>query len=362
MASQKSKIYRKKLNQYLAQSVIMTIFICCILAMVLVGVCVAIFFHQALSPLMIGVMCLSICIVAICMTGLVLLYQSQKMTLPITKASEAVIAISKGNFKARVPEMKFKRKGYPFENELDELIENVNKMGLELEGMDYMRKDFMSNVSHEVKTPVAAITGFSEILLEGDLSQEEQSDYLNFVHNESVRLSNLCENMLRLSRLDYQEIIVDKEVFRLDEQIRKCLIVLSEKWQEKNIEFEVNLDDVTVKTEKNLLRQVWMNLIDNAIKYSPSNGSVKIDLNLKADRIIVCIEDSGIGISSDKQERIFERFYQCEESHKKQGSGLGLSIVKRILELLEGEIVYESEIGQGTKVVVQLSRSIVNSF
>ncbi len=347
--------YRKDLRHYFAESVIVTVCVCCLIAVFMVGICLKIFYHQTLTPVLLFGICLIICCVTVCLTGISLFVRTKKITTPVTRVSEAIMQISEGDFKIRIPHSVKKREGYAYENELDELVNNLNKMVSELEGMDYMRKDFMSNVSHEVKTPVAAITGLSEILLDGNLSEEDQREYLSLVHQESVRLSDLCENMLRMSRLDHQEIISENDEIRLDEQIRKCVILLSEKWQMKNIEFVLELPAVTIVSEKNLLMQIWMNLLDNAMKYSENNSIIEIGLSQKESEISVSIRDYGIGISPEKQSKIFERFYQCEESHKKQGSGLGLSIVKRILELLGGNIIYESRLGEGTKVTVVLT-------
>lgn len=348
------KKYRKDLSHYFSESVIVTVCVCCLIAVLLVGICMKIFYHQTVTPILLFGLCLIICCVTVCLTGISLFIRTKSITRPITRVSDATVQIAKGDFKIRIPHITEKRKGYTYENELDELVENLNKMASELEGMDYMRKDFMSNVSHEVKTPVAAITGFSEILLDGNLTEEDQREYLTLVHQESLRLSDLCENMLRMSRLDHQEIIAVNDEIRLDEQIRKCVILLSEKWQMKNIEFVLDLPAVIIVSKKNLLMQVWMNLIDNAMKYSENNSKIEIELSGNESEISVSIRDHGIGISPEKQSKIFERFYQCEESHKKQGSGLGLSIVKRILELLSGTIRYESRCGEGTKVTVVL--------
>jgi signal transduction histidine kinase len=217
-----------------------------------------------------------------------------------------------------------------------------------------MRKDFMSNVSHEIKTPVAAITGFSEILLDGGLSVEEQQEYLNYLNEESIRLSRLCENMLRMSRLDNQYIVEKKQKVQIDEQIRRCIIVLNEKWSEKNIIFDLQLERNSLLSDYDLLFQVWTNLIDNAIKYSGQDGTIQIFTGIDDGMLTVTIRDEGIGIAKEKQARIFDKFYQCDESHKKQGSGLGLSIVKRILELLEGTIELTSEEGKGTSMTVRI--------
>lgn len=352
--------YKKDLSRFFAESVIGAILLSCSAAAILVvGVALLVFpSMEALTPIMICVLMMIVCCLTICLTGMILFVRAKKVTKPLTQVNDAIVKISDGDFKIRLTKENYRSSRYQYENELDELTEKLNKMVSELEGMDYMRKDFMSNVSHEVKTPVAAITGFTEILLDGNLSEEEQKEYLTLVNQESIRLSNLCENMLQMSRLDYQEIISAKDRIRVDEQLRKCMILLSEKWQDKNIEFFPELDEATIITDKNLLMQVWMNLIDNAMKYSECNSQIKIVLTADAGGIQVKISDQGIGIAPEKLDKIYNRFYQCEESHKKQGSGLGLSIVKRILDLLHGTITYGSIPGEGTTVIVTLDNSL----
>lgn len=348
--------YKKDLSRFFGESVIGAILLSCITAVILVtGLAVLVFpnketwTHSAGFVLMIIISCLTICL-----TGIILFIRAKRVTKPLTEINDAIVKISDGDFGIRINRKSTNSGKYQYENELDELTVNLNKMVSELEGMDYMRKDFMSNVSHEIKTPVTAITGFTEILLDGNLSEAEEREYLTLINQESIRLSILSENMLKMSRLDYQEIVSAKDKVRVDEQIRKCIIVLSEKWQDKNIEFVLNLSEVTIFTDKNLLMQVWMNLIDNAIKYSKNNSLIEISLVKEIDEIKVKIKDYGIGIAPDKLDKIYNRFYQCEESHKSQGSGLGLSIVKRIVDLLGGNIVCESVEGEGTTVTVRL--------
>jgi len=227
-------------------------------------------------------------------------------------------------------------------------------MARELNGMDYMRKDFMSNVSHEIKTPVAAITGFSEMLLDGGLDEEEQKEYLTYLNQESLRLSRLCENMLRMSSLDNQIIVNRNQAVMVDEQLRRCIIMLGEKWSDKEINFVLQLDKCSIFSDYDLLYQIWTNLIDNAIKYSKQEGTIWITADIDSDFLKISIGDEGIGIPVEKQSEIFDKFYQCDESHKKQGSGLGLAIVKRIVELLNGSISHVSEEGKGTTMTVMI--------
>jgi signal transduction histidine kinase len=302
------------------------------------------------------IMCLIVCALTMLIGGVFLWHEALYITNPIIKISEGVKKVTDGDFTVQLEFNKSHRKlqeGF-YSDEIDELASNFNKMSRELNGMDYMRKDFMSNVSHEIKTPVAAITGFSEILLDGGLNEEEQKEYLNYLNEESIRLSRLCENMLRMSRLENQYIAQKKQKVQIDEQIRRCIIVLNEKWSEKNINFDLQLEKSSLLSDYDLLFQVWTNLIDNAIKYSGQNGMIQILTGIDCGMLTVTIRDEGIGIAKEKQDKIFDKFYQCDESHKKQGSGLGLSIVKRILELLEGTIELDSKEGKGTTMTVRV--------
>lgn len=314
------------------------------------------FYDGAFTVVAVIVTILLVCCLTVTLGGVMLWFASHHLTKPIEEISEAVKKVADGDFTVHI-DRKLKTHGkYEFVNEIDVLAENFNTMTAELNGMDYMRKDFMSNVSHEVKTPVAAITGFTEILMEGGISDSEQQEYLQLVNNESIRLSRLCENMLRMSRLDHQQIVEKKDSVRVDEQIRKCIIMLSEKWIDKVRNFEIACDNLVIQSNADLLMQVWANLIDNAIKYSPENSSIYITGTIEGEYLMISIKDEGIGISDKKQSKIFEKFYQCEESHKKHGNGLGLSIVNRILELLGGRITCISVEGNGTTMIVSVPR------
>ena len=302
------------------------------------------------------VMCLIVCAFTMIIGGTALWHEAIYVTNPIIKINEGVKKVSDGDFTAELDLSKlhkFKNDGY-YSDEIDELANNFNKMARELNGMDYMRKDFMSNVSHEIKTPVAAITGFSEILLDGGLEEQERREYLTYVNQESLRLSRLCENMLRMSRLDHQNIVEKKQEVKVDEQIRHCIIILGEKWSEKEINFDLQLEKCSILSDTDLIFQIWTNLIDNAIKYSQKRSTVWISSKLFDEYLLVTIRDQGIGIPKDKQSKIYDQFYQSEESHKKQGSGLGLSIVKKIIELLDGAITCESEESKGTTMSVKI--------
>ncbi|XPV68327.1 MAG: sensor histidine kinase [Halarcobacter sp.] len=349
------KKYIIRLRSFISFVSIATLFVACLIACGIVITGTWLFYHGPITMLSGIIMSLLVCALTMIIGGIALYIGSGHLLKPVEALNLTVNKIAQGDFTARVYRKKREMKNHLYAHELDELSSNVNKMVEELSGMDYMRKDFMSNVSHEIKTPVTAITGFAELLLDTPLEMQKQKEYLELIHQESRRLSLLCEDMLQMSRLDNQQIISKKDMIRVDEQIRRAVIVLSQKWSDHDQKFDLNLCDVVVESDKSLLMHVWMNLIDNAMKYSSNNSTIYIDEYVNGNELIVKIKDEGIGIKSEKIAKIFDKFYQGDESHKKQGSGLGLSIVKRILELLGATIHYESQENIGTTVVVKIS-------
>lgn len=301
-------------------------------------------------------MCLATCVITLVIGGVALWHSASYVMNPIVEISKGMQKVADGDFTVQLSfnNNHRKRKDSLYSDEIDVMANNFNKMTRELNGMDYMRKDFISNVSHEIKTPVAAIAGFSEMLLDGGLSEEEQKEYLAYIYEESQRLSRMSENMLHMSRLDHQNIVDLKQKVRVDEQIRKCIIFLEEKWQHKDIQYELQLEHCSIESNYDLLFQLWTNLIDNAIKYSKDKCSIWIKTKIVDNSLQFSIKDEGMGISKEKLSKIYDKFYQCDESHKRHGSGLGLSIVKRIIELLNGSIMCESELGIGTTMTVTL--------
>ena len=282
--------------------------------------------------------------------ALLLAWEAGYYIRPAQDVVEATGLIAKGDFSVRVPQPE----AYIGTEESYALIDNFNRMAKELQSIDHMQKGFTGSVSHEFKTPLSSIVGFSEILLEGGLSEAERREYTELVHEEALRLSRLAENLLRLSRLDAQAIVMRHEDIAVDEQIRQCVILLAERWEGKDISFSMDLPSLQIESDPDMTKQVWLNLIDNAVKYSEQGSTIYISGQLTPNSICVHIRDEGIGIPEDKQSHIFERFYQCDESHQEKGHGLGLSIVKRILELLGGQIACQSRPGVGTEMIVAL--------
>ncbi len=294
---------------------------------------------------------LAICTLTMLTGGIALVYIIKFVSAPIEEISKMTQEVAKGDFNL---ELDIHR-----QDEIGILADNFNKMVRELDGMEYMRKDFMSNVSHELKTPIAAISGFAEILYDGNLSEEEQKEYLSYLMNESERLNRLAGNMLRMSRLDNQCLFTNWKEFALDELLRKAILLLQDKWEAKSIDFDLNLQELTYQGDEDLLRQVFINLIENAIKFSEDNSVIRIWNETVEESVYIYIEDEGIGIKQEDIPKIFDKFYQCDISHKNEGNGLGLSIVKRILLLMKGTITCVSREGEGTRFTIKLPKTLL---
>ena len=277
------------------------------------------------------------------------LYVGRLIVRPVQNISEAFDALSAGNFDVRVPENE--RLG-----EIREMARHFNAMAHDLSHIETLRSDFVANVSHEFKTPIAAIEGYATLLQNRSLPPEKHDHYVEKILENSRRLSNLSGNVLMLSRLENQEIIPGKSEFRLDEQLRKCVLLLESRWAEKNIEFDMELPKLDYYGSEPLLSQVWVNLLDNAIKHSPAGGVIHIGIRQTDRLLVVTITDHGDGMSEDVQKHIFEKFYQGDSSHKAEGNGLGLALVKRIVELCRGTIEVESSSGNGAAFSVALPK------
>lgn len=234
------------------------------------------------------------------------------------------------------------------------ISDNFNHMAKELGSIEVLRADFINNFSHEFKTPIVSIKGFAEILKYDDLTPEERKEYLDIVIEESSRLAALATNVLELAKIEQQEILTNKQSFNLSEQIRQCILLLDAKISEKNIDLELDIEDYTVEGNKEMLQQVWINLLDNAIKFSREKGTIHIRIQKCDHKIKVEISDTGCGISEEELPRIFDKFYQADISHATRGNGLGLSLVKKIITLHGGTISCKSKLTEGTTFVVEV--------
>lgn len=285
-------------------------------------------------------------VICVAMGSILIVIASRMIVKPIKKLTEAAKEVSKGNF-----DVKIETKGC---DEIGQLTDTFNIMTGELKNIEYLRKDFISSVSHEFRTPMTSIQGFAKLLKDRTLSREQSDEYADIIISETGRLENLSSNLLKLSSLENKSIHENYRSFSLDEQIRRAILLLENKWSEKNIELDLELDKVTFKGDEELMYQVWINLISNAIKFSNNGGELKIHLKEGEGVIKISIGDKGIGIADEDKGRIFERFYKADRSRTKEGSGLGLSIVKKIVELHGGKVYFESELGRGTTFFIEL--------
>lgn len=265
---------------------------------------------------------------------------------PIEQINEATKKVALGEYDI---ELETKR-----EDEIGELTNNFNKMTRGLKSTENLQKEFINNVSHEIKTPVSSIEGFAKFLKDKNLTDEEREEYANIIIEEAKRLENLTGKILKLSKLNNQEIITNKQEIEVAEQIRKTISLLEPKWSKKDIKINVSLEEKIFLGDEDLIFQVWVNIIDNAIKFSNEGESIDIKVYEKDSNINVEIKDHGIGMKEEELEKVYDRFYQIDRSHSKEGSGLGLAIVKRIVELSEGKIEIKSKENKGTTVIVKL--------
>ncbi|HAQ41990.1 MAG TPA: sensor histidine kinase [Clostridiales bacterium] len=267
---------------------------------------------------------------------------------PLKKVIKATDEVSKGNFDIYIPQ---NHKG-----DIGLLISNFNKMTKSLKKNEYLRKDFVSSVSHEFKTPITSIEGFARLLQNEDITPEEIKEYTNIIINESSRLLNVSVNLLKLSELDSRAVVPIREKFYLDEQIRGIILLMESQWSKKNITFDFDIRETIIYENEELLHHVWLNIIQNAIKFSYYNSVISVAIIEEEKTVKVSIKDYGPGMTHEQTEKIFDRFYQADSSRSGDGSGLGLSIVKRIIDILNGEIICESQLGKGTTFTVTLNK------
>ncbi|GGP12598.1 sensor histidine kinase [Oceanobacillus neutriphilus] len=231
-----------------------------------------------------------------------------------------------------------------------EIVDNINYMAKELGEMEQMRQEFVSNVSHEIQSPLTSISGFARALQSDKLNQDERQHYLSIIETESQRLSKISDNLLKLTYLESEHHLFEVKQYRLDKQIRNSVLSCEPQWTAKNIEMNLSLEKTDIVADKELLDQVWMNLLNNAIKFTPDEGNIHLSLYHQQNQLIFEITDTGIGITEEEQLHLFERFYKADKARIRNagGSGLGLSIVKKIIDMHEGTILVKSKPKEGT--------------
>lgn len=287
--------------------------------------------------------------VGICIGGAMAWLVNRILLRPIKKLSEAMDEVASGNFDVHL------ETGNRIK-EIRNIYEKFNVMTKELRSTEILQGNFISNVSHEIKTPITSIEGYTMLLQNNEISNENKKEFTEKILFNTRKLSQLVGNILLLSKIDNQSIEKKKKKYRLDEQIRQSLLMLEPKWLDKNVEFEVDLDYAVIEGNESMLQHVWNNLIDNAVKYSPKNGLIKMDLKESQDKWIFSISDEGPGIKEEDKNKIFQKFYQSDGSHKQEGNGLGLALVKQILNLYNAKIFVENLPEKGCRFIVELNK------
>ena len=273
---------------------------------------------------------------------------------PTKKILQATERVAQGDFSTR---LKITHE-YGKYNEYDYIMENLNKMASELQKNEVLKNDFISNVSHEIKTPLAVIQNYSLLLQNENLDSETRKQYSNTLITATKRINDLITNILKLNKLENQEIQEKHEVFNLTEALSESVVDFEPLIEKKNIELNCDFDDITVYSCKSLLELIWNNLISNAIKFTPNGGKIGIILKRKDKNVEISVKDTGCGMDSEVGSRIFEKFYQGDTSHSTQGNGLGLALVKKVIDLLGGEIRVQSEVGKGSVFTVLLKEVV----
>ena len=294
-------------------------------------------------------------LVIILVGSLAMWYGSVHLTKPISELNESVKAISRGDFNRKIPLKQYPKDTAKYHNELAQLSQHVNQMAEDLRRSDEHRSAFIANLSHELKTPIASLVGVSDLLADEKLDESTRKDLTGILRSESLRLSRLCDGIVTLTKME-RDFEPKKKPLQLDEQIRHAVILITEKWKQKEVDLTFMSQPVHCVTDPDLGMQVWTNLLDNAVKYSSDSVHLMIDIQEENDTARVTIADNGIGMSEEDQRHIFEQFYQVEHSHVQEGNGLGLTIVKTIVDQLGGSISVESEIGKGSTFQVILPK------
>lgn len=257
---------------------------------------------------------------------------------PLNKLIDCMNRLACGDFKTRL------RFGYPIARHptFVELSNSFNTMAEELEQTEVLRKDFINNFSHEFKTPIVSIAGFAKLLKRQNIQGEQKVEYLDAIEEESLRLAQMATNVLNLTRVENQTILTDTSTYNLSEQLRSAILLLENKWSKKQLELEADFNEYSITANEEQMKQVWINLIDNAVKFSPDYGMLRFEIKEEPQWLQVSITNTGKTIPPEQQKKIFRKFYQADESHSSEGNGIGLAIVHRIIELHHGEIQLDS--------------------
>ena len=303
------------------------------------------------GDLPIGEVILFMSLISLIIGGTTAFFSSRLPLRPVNELINKMNRLAAGDFKTR---LKFgdTMSAHPA---VKEVTASFNAMAEELENTELLRNDFINSFSHEFKTPIVSITGLANLLESGNLTEEQRVQYARAIREESMRLSSMASNVLNLTKVENQTILTDVSRFNLSEQVRSAVLLLEERWTAKNIDLQLDFDEYIIEANEEMLKQVWINLIDNAVKFVPRCGTVELEVYEKGEQLCVKVSNTGSEIPYDKQDKIFSKFYQVDESHATQGNGIGLAIVKSIVELHNGSVSVNS--GNGvTSFIVMLPK------
>lgn len=342
---------KKKTKTYRLRGMLWSIFFFIISAYVILVLLLRFLFeriglikHGTFGPAFMTYTVITLCVI---LTYATYNYILNKILRPLNSISGAAKKMAKGDYEVEVS-----YRGHVYE--LENMVNNFNRMAKEIRSVEMIRNDFIANVSHEFKTPLSSIMGYVTLLQDSEITEEERNEYIQKTFFNIGKLNDLTENILRLSKLENQNYPSEQTVFRLDEQIREAVVLLEPKWSKKEIEFRIDLTEVTYTGTQSLIFQVWMNIISNAIKFSKKGGVITISMKEKNGNIRVWVNDEGIGMSKETQLHIFDKFYQGDTSRRSEGNGLGLALCREILNNCNGRIYVTSELGQGSTFMVEL--------
>lgn len=276
------------------------------------------------------------------------------ITKPVKQIQEGLARVMKGDFATHIKPIY----GQDSDNEFDVIIRDLNKMIEELSWVETLRTDFIANVSHELKTPLTVMQNYGILLQSPDISEEQHIEYGKAIQEQTKRLSTLITNILKLNKLENQQIYPNVETYYLSERLCECMLEFESVWDKKNIEIDTDLDeDVQIEGDKELLSLVWNNLLSNALKFTDEGGKVTLSLTKDEEFAYVKVQDTGCGMSAETGKNIFKKFYQGDTSHATKGNGLGLALVKRVIDICGGEISVSSVLGEGSTFTVKIRRA-----
>lgn len=300
------------------------------------------------GELQLGQVILFMSLISLIIGAISTFFSSRLPLKPVNEIINKMNRLAAGEFKTR---LKFgdTMSSHPA---VKELTTSFNTMAKELENTELLRNDFINAFSHEFKTPIVSITGLANLLESGEITEEQRVQYARAIREESMRLSSMASNVLCLTKVENQTILTDVSRFNISEQVRSAVLLLEEKWTSKNIDLQLDFDEYMIEANEEMLKQVWINLVDNAVKFVPRCGIVELEVRDAGANLCVKVSNTGNDIPIEKQNKIFAKFYQADESHTTQGNGIGLAIVKRIVELHKGSVRVNSANGITTFTVV----------